>query len=508
MAKKKPAPKGSAKMRAATARNIQIYNEAMAANSTFSRSSLSRQLNNEQDPRRSIDDDCGFPKRGSITSEMYKDMYDRMPIATRVVQVLPRESWQVTPIVQETEDKDVDTAFEMDWKELSRKLSGPSWHEAEDGGGNAVWEYLLRADIQSGIGEYGVLLLGFDDLAENETLEKPIESVVAGKPSTDKRELLFIRVFDQVNARIHSYDADKRSPRFGQPEFYNLTFNDPQGNTTGINVPTGTEKVHWSRCIHLADNLGSSEIIGVPRQQPVYNNELSLRKVYDGSAEMYWKGALPGLSVETHPELGGDVVFEAEATKDEIEQYQNSLQRVLLTKGLTVKSLAPQISDPTPQVRIQIEAICILLGIPIRVFMGSERGELASGQDDETWNDRLRVRQSMYITPRIIVPFIDRLILAGVLTVPEKYTAKWPDLDSPSDKDRAEIAAMLAKAIADYIASGADALIPPLHFFVDIMHLDKEKVEAFLEMAIEEESMLTDDDDTEDMTNVGAEVID
>ncbi len=507
MAKKKPTPKGSTALRAKTADLDRMYHEQLVENATFSRSSLSRQLNDEQDPRRSIDDDCGFPKHGNITPEEYKEMYDRMPIATRVVQVLPRESWQVTPIVQETEDMDVETQFEKDWKELPKKLSGPSWHEAGDEGGNAIWEFLLRGDIQSGIGDYGVMLLGLDDLAENETLEKPVDSVVAGTPSTDERELSFIRIFDQVNAQIHSYDVDKGSPRFGQPEFYNLTFNEPQGNTTGINVPTGTEKVHWSRCIHLADNLGSSEIIGTPRQQPVYNNELSLRKMYGGSAEMYWRGAFPGLSIETHPQLGGDVVFDEEATKDDIEQYMNSLQRYITTTGMHVNSLAPQVSDPTPQIRVQIEAICILLGIPIRVFMGSERGELASGQDDETWNDRLRVRQSMYITPRIIVPFIDRLILAGVLTEPEQYTTKWPDLDSPSDSAQAEIAVNVTKALTEYVQGGVEALIPPMDYLVDVLHFDKERVKVIIDAAMAQEELLTGDDDTEGQPNdnVGSE---
>src|SRR3990167_4660420 len=133
---------------------------------------------------------------------------------------------------------------------------------------------------------------------------------------------------------------------------------------------------------------------------------------------MYWRGALNGLSFETHPQLGGDVDTDDDAFKDMIENYRSGLQRDIKTVGYTVKSLAPTVSDPTPFIDGQITAICIKLGMPQRIFMGSERGELASTQDDSSWNDRLKHRQEMYVTPCIIIPFIDRMIATGVLPKP------------------------------------------------------------------------------------------
>src|SRR3990167_332155 len=133
---------------------------------------------------------------------------------------------------------------------------------------------------------------------------------------------------------------------------------------------------------------------------------------------MYWRGALNGLSFETHPQLGGDVETDDDAFKDMLENYRNGLQRDIKTVGYTVKSLAPTVSDPTPFIDGQITAICIKLGMPQRIFMGSERGELASTQDDSSWNDRLKHRQEMYVTPCIIIPFIDRMIATGVLPKP------------------------------------------------------------------------------------------
>ena len=41
----------------------------------------------------------------------------------------------------------------------------------------------------------------------------------------------------------------------------------------------------------------------------------------------------------------------------------------------------------TPFIEVHLQAICIKIPCPKRVFMGSERGELASAQDDSQWND-------------------------------------------------------------------------------------------------------------------------
>ena len=113
------------------------------------------------DPRRNINDECGFPDTEEIDSLMYKELYDRESIATRVVEVLPKECWQMAPMVFETEDVDQETEFEIMWKELGKTLQGDSHFKAEEA--NPVWPYLLRADILAGIGDYGVLLLGVVD---------------------------------------------------------------------------------------------------------------------------------------------------------------------------------------------------------------------------------------------------------------------------------------------------------------------------------------------------------
>lgn len=453
-------------------------------NLQFSRTRLAAAL---QDPRRSINHDCGYPDTSRITSLNYRNLYDRLSIATRVVQVLPNESWQSPPRVFETENPEETTAFEGAWNDLGGNLKTESWFQDKEN--NPIWEYLLRADVLSGVGHFGVLLLGFDDGKE---LSEPVEP-------KDGMKLTFLRAFDESLVDIVSYETDEASPRFGDPVGYNVRFNDPQNSTQSVTgEQTHTLKVHWSRLIHLADNVGSSEIIGVPRQRPVYNRLLDLRKLYGGSAEMYWRGALPGFSVESHPQLGPDVNINVSDMKDQVEQYQNTLQRWIALAGVQIKSLAPQVVDPSKQIEVQIDAICIQIAVPKRVFMGSERGQLASGQDKVTWNGRLQFRQVMYLTPRVVVPFVDRLIFLRVLPTPVGYSVQWPEMDTLNAVERAQVALNQTDALSKYVQGGVEGMLTPVKFYMHILGLSQDEAIAIVEEAAEAEPMLDDDEDEDD----------
>lgn len=452
----------------------------LVSNVVMSRSQLMRAF---LDPRRDIDDECGYPKTEGLTGEHYRLLYEREPVAARVVAVMPEESWQVQPTVFETEEVDQETAFEAAWNELGRSLRGVSWYQ--DTEGSPIWEHLRRADELSGIGSFGALLLGIGDGLD---LREPVQSVNLGGVTKNQtqRKLLFLRSFDESLVDVTIYEKDINSPRFGQPVEYKITFSDPRTHAEGgVGLPLADKHVHWSRVIHLADNLGSSEIFGVPRMRPVFNRLYDLRKLYGGSAEMYWRGAFPGLSVETHPQLGGDVSIDADDVRSQMEKYMNGLQRYLTLMGVTAKSLAPQVVDPTPQIDSQINAICIQLDIPKRIFTGSERGELASSQDDSTWNGRLHSRQINYITPRIIVPFVDRLIAVGVLPQPGGYSVVWPDLDALTEDEQAAIAVKRTEALAKYVQGGVESLIVPMDYLTRVLGMETKEAEAVIKAAMD-----------------------
>lgn len=454
--------------------------ERLIVNALGSRSQFLKQF---MDPRRDLNAECGYPTLVDVRE--YQGLYERNGIAARVVQVLPKETWQVQPTVYEDEDPNIKTDFEKDWDSLGQTLRDtstgqPSYYKTECG--SVVWDYLKRLDVISGIGRYGVLFLGLDDSLP---LDQP------AVPRAGQR-LLFLRTFHENLSQISKYEEDSLSPRYGQPNEYRLSVVDPRGNT-GIS-PSGAQsnfgqtlKVHHTRVIHVCDNVLSSEIFGVPRMQQPLNRLLDVDKLYGGSAEMYWRGAFPGLSFETHPQLGADPdLGDLGPTKRMVEDYMNGLQRYLAMIGFSAKSLAPQVVDPTPQLMVQIQAICILLGIPMRVFMGSERGELASSQDDAAWNDRLRERQKYYVTPRVIVPFVDRLIWLQCLRAPKAFNVWWPDLTSQTGQEKSQIAFQKTQALVQYVKGEGWRIVPPVDFLVRILGFEEQEALTIIDNARKE----------------------
>lgn len=306
-----------------------------------------------------------------------------------------------------------------------------------------------------------------------------------------KVKLKYLRVFSEALVKVSVSEADPASPRFGQPVIYQIQLNDPTQQQAGIGLSMGTVDVHWTRIIHLAEHLVNSEVYAASRMQVVLNRLLDLRKMYGASGEGYWKQAFATMVLETDPALGGDVNVNRANIRDEMEKLENGLTRSMLLNGMSAKTLPPSVTDPTPYLTKHIEAICVYLGCPVRVFLGSERGELASSQDDAAWNDRLKFRQQYYLTPRVIVPFVDRLIKAGTLPLPKGFSVRWPDLTSSTDSEKATVANTKTTAMAAYISGGVEALIPPLEYLTKILGMDEEEAQGILDSAtkLNEEQM-------------------
>ena len=425
--------------------------------------------------------ECGYPTE--ISAEDYKKMYERQGIATRVVSIYPSESWTVQPWVFETQklEDEEQTEFETAWTDLYEKLG--------------LYEKLNRLDEVSGIGHYGVLLLGFND---GRDLKEPVQGIMgkSGKPSkkgpASDAELLYVMPFDEASAPIKKFDTDQSSPRYGLPVSYNIQISDPKTSPLGgAPVDAKQVEVHWTRVIHVADNCKSSEVYGTPRMRTVFNRLVDIEKILGSSAEMFWKGGFPGISFEVPPDVSGSGQVQLSPEdkaelKEEIEKYMSSLKRYLSLVGVTAKQLSVEIADkPMDHLNVQILAICIAIEVPQRVFSGTEEAKLASVQDAVAWNKRVQRRQNLHVTPKIIRPLIERLQLTGVLPQTEKFFVEWPDIYSISDLDRAESAAKMVTAIAQYVTSEAKTFIPPLQFLTWVWDFDPAEAKEILDAAEE-----------------------
>ena len=435
--------------------------------------------------KKDIDSECGYPT--VVTADLCKALYDREGIAKRVVQVLPDESWKMDPEICEGED-DTETQFEKDWCALVKKHN--------------LYHILKRADRLSGIGTYGVILLGLND---GQTLDMPVAGVEfdpLGAPTKmGSSKLLYLRTFDESQVVIAAFDTDVTSYRFGQPLAYTINFTQVDSSAQSPQPAVSQTRIHWHRIIHLADDRESSDVFGTPRMKPVYNRLYDLRKVLSSSGEMFWKGGFPGLSFEVDPNLVSSADFDKASLRTEMENYSNGLQRYLALVGVSAKSLAPQVADPTNHFTTHIKAICVSLGIPYRIFLGTEEAQLAGSQDSKAWIDRLKDRQLKYINPMIIQPFVMRCIALGCVApladMEEGLVINWPDLHSSTATDKAMVAKTLTDAMTSYISGGGSALMQPKDFLTYILSFTPDQADAILK-AVEDYMKTTDGEHTHD----------
>lgn len=120
--------------------------------------------------------------------------------------------------------------------------------------------------------------------------------------------------------------------------------------------------------------------------------------------------------------------------------------------------------------------------------MGSERGELSSTQDTNEWKEYVQAKRQTHANPHIIKPFIDKCIQFKVLpTYKEKYTTKWNDLFSSSEKERVEIGRIRATSIKEYFSMPmAETVIPPKAFMQFCLGLSDADIELILKMVEED----------------------
>lgn len=428
--------------------------------------SRQRMLKELADPRRDIDAECGFTAIGDIDIALLRDYYDRWSFAARVVELYPAECWKTSPELFETEDMDVETEFEAAFQNLASRLGQgeDNFYRVDSAKGNPIWSLLKTADILSGIGHYGGIFLGLSG-AESEALTDEV--------SGDSHELLYATALDESNLRINNLVDDKFNPNFGKPQTYDITF-DESTSANVLSLTSRTETVHASRVVHLCDNRESSRVIGVPRQRPVWRHIQNLEKLHGGSPEMYWRGAFPGVTFETDPRVAGEMNIDETteegkakiaAIRAMIEQMMNGLQRYALFDAITMKTHAPTVVSPKDQIEAELNAICIKLACPKRKFMGSERGELASSQDEETWESRLDGRRSDYCIPHVIVPFVNTLIRYGCLPKPtEGYGVGWGLVNNLSQQERADVALKRTQSMASYVAGDVQEMMEPLDY--------------------------------------------
>lgn len=415
---------------------------------------------------RDIASALGYPT--ALTFADYFARYRFQDIAKAIIDIPADDTWRGDVIVEESKD-DKETDLEKSWLELSDNLKLKS--------------VFCRLDKLTGIGKYGILLLGFNDTRTMEVYAQPInKSIGATKEGAPGLKLVYVKPFSEGSVKVAEYVTEPADKRYGLPKLYDITFQESGSSNSQ------TVKVHYSRVIHVVDDILESEIEGHPRMESVFYRLIDLEKIIGGDGEMFWRGARPGYANVVDKEFSMSPTDLAKL-QEQVEEYEHNLRRFITVQGVDVKSLAQQLADPKNHVDIQIQMISAKTRIPKRMLTGSERGELSSSQDSDEWKSNVQARRDEYAELRILRPFIDRLIELGILPKPStgRYSVRWTDLFAMSAKDKTEIGKNRATALKDYSTNPeARSIVPIRAFMTYFLGMDDEEIEITLEMLDEE----------------------
>jgi len=386
-----------------------------AASALLARASLAVQAGLTFGGKRNVDEALGYTN--NITLEQYDNRYKRNGVARKVVNILPKATWRgATLDLVENDDPKNPTPFENEWKELSKRLK--------------ISTVFKRADCVAGLGNYSVILIGAPGPAET-PLPSPLKA----------EDISFLSIYKQKDAGIESYISDVEDVRYGLPAYYNLKKSITIDNSTVKTRQLG--RTHWSRIIHISDGLLDDELMGTPRLECVWNFLDDYDKVRGGGAESFWMTAQPG----TQFDLDKDAKLTPEAQEDmeaEIDEWHHALRRVVQTKGVKMTQTQASAIDFKGPCDTILTAIASSIDVPQRIFLGSERGELASSQDRAQWVETIQDRRNEFAEPYVVNQLVDRLIEHKALTEPKEYSVRWPEIFDISMTERLDMADKMA----------------------------------------------------------------
>ena len=447
-----------------TVQNLQM---AFAANNhAINRLALSQATGKTFSGKRDLYEVFGYELEPQYDN--YASKYLRQDISKRIINAMPDSIWTRSPTIEEDGETEDQTEFERSFEEMAKRLK--------------LYHYMNRLDKLAGIGRYSVLLIGLNDGLQLSQQASSIQSL---------DNVIYLMPFSENNAIIQNYVEDPANPRYGLPEMYKLTTGGYQAGKNST-LSSQTHLVHHSRVIHVAEGLIDNDVFGTPKLECVINRLEDLEKVVGGSAEIFWINGRSGLNLNVDKDAS---VTDSKKLNEHIDNYVHQLTRVLKTQGIDVKTLDLMVHRPDYHVSVILDLISGATGIPKRILVGSERGELASSQDEKNWLSRIEERRENHCEPMMLAPFIDKLVSLTSTNLPNGYNIVWPELAPVTEEERAEIATKKSNAIATYANSlGADLLVTPKQFVEDILGMEFRE-DDINEMQADEDRQIEQDDE-------------
>jgi uncharacterized protein len=395
--------------------NDDKMKELMQNAGILSRAMMASRLGQQFGGDRNLYESFGYPINPQYGD--YRALYDRMGIATRLVEILPNDTWRKPAVIidgsERSDGNNITSEFLKEWNALADRLK--------------VWSLLCEADILCGIGRFSILFMGAPG-----KYDKP-----AGNGG-----VAFLSALDESMSTIQEWNSDPLKPDYGMPKTYTLTFN---MYNEGMPGPESSQLVHYTRVLHISQDRRGSRVYGRPTLQTLINWLMDIEKVTGGAAEATWLTVFKGYALESKeganmPDPGSDEMI---ALQQQIADLTHHIQRWGVFDNATLKDLGTDTITVRDTFDVLVDCILGAKGIPKRIFFGSEAGQLASTQDLQAYMGTVTSRQTKFAEPEILRPFINWCIIHKVLPAPTdngKFKVWWPELYELTKTEKATLA--------------------------------------------------------------------
>jgi uncharacterized protein len=346
--------------------------------------------------------------------------YKRQDVAKTIVEAPADAVWTRPPVIH------ADQAFVDGWNGLVRDFQ--------------IWSVLNRVDYCLGFGRFGIIVIGLND---GKKLDQPATGT--------NHKVTYLQPYSEMSVDVQEYQVNPADARFGRPLYYNIKLNESTSSEQirGVSaLPSINFRVHWTRVIHIADNIIEDPVFGTPRLEPVYNLLQDLLKCAGGGAETFWLTANRGLQIDIDKDMETSPESEA-AMQAEVDEYYHNLRRFMRTRGVKMTELSSKVADPSSNIRTIMSLIAACTRIPQRLLMGAEAGQLASEQDRANWAERVDERRTKFAVPAALLPTMARFTALGILPEPGELSFEWPEAFILGPLERAQTSAQKARSAAN-----------------------------------------------------------
>jgi hypothetical protein len=372
----------------------------------------------------------GYPS--AVTFLMYYTMYKRSGLGRRLIDIRVDTTWSQFPDVA-INPEDPNDPLRAQFNTLCERHN--------------LWATFAELDRRQSVGRWGGAFLELADGATD--LSQPVGTVSGGLNG-----LQAVKVFYESQLDPSEWNQDQTSPRYGTPTKYNLNEREI-GSTNNDTGRSGT--VDASRVVIWAEgSTGYYDIYGTSAMEAAFNALIDYEKIRGAGGEGFWKNAKGMLQIVFNDpaalsqiqQLYGGTPEEAQKKfKEKWELFIQSFDSALSVAGAEAKSINTSLIDPSPFAEVAKVDIATSIGCPLTIFSGEQMSQRASNEDKSQWAKQIEARRQFFATPALR-KVINQLMDVGVLRSAEQYEIKWPDLQSPSKRDKSEVLEILARAAA------------------------------------------------------------